>query len=107
MTYTRNIPDDFRRDYHDLRGLIEMGTYYPDEDGGPDVFHATLSPRRAQEIEARLKKLPENTIIVQTGRGRYQITVGDDLTIIALDVGKVIILEPSMSNQIKISQRFS
>jgi hypothetical protein len=106
MSY-RNIPDDFRRDYFDLRGFLEMGTHLTDDDGH-EVYTVTIGSKRADEIAARLDATPRDIIYVQTEQGRFQIEVGKTLTITLIDVlGKRVLIDKPNSNQVElIVQRY-
>lgn len=101
----RQIPDDFRQDYDDLRYLLDIGQFY-ENDRGEEVCHIEALPKRVEAMQARLEKLPPNVLIIQTPNGRYQITVGDNLKITALDAGKHISTRLYSSNQIELTQRF-
>lgn len=105
MSYPKSMPNDYRRDLYDLKNLIEMGTHYPDEDGGPDVVHMTTTPERAAAIAARLNSTPRNVLIVHTGRGRFIIETGDVLRITCLDAHARLSVQPTSSNSIEVRSR--
>lgn len=102
-TFYRRMPDDFRRDYFDLRCLIEHGQFLEDETG--EHFSARLSVGHAEAAQARLEATPRNTIYIQTSHGRVDIFVNDDGAIVltALGADNPITIKTLDRNQVKIS----
>lgn len=100
-----NIPDDFRRDYHDLRGFIEHGQYLDDANGDP-VFETSTSTDRADTIAARLDATPRNIVFVQIGQNRYQIEAKENELVIskiaAANIDLRLSIQPKSSNEIVI-----
>ena len=102
MNYPRSIPDDYRRNLWNLETLLDRAQFYPEEGSETDTLHAHVTPETADEMKAQLEATPRNVLIVQTTRGRFQITVGDVLTIACLDAHAGVSIRPTASNIIEI-----
>ncbi len=86
MKYPRSIPDDYRRNLWNLETMLDRAQYYPEADGEPDTMHVHITPETADEMSAQLHGTPNNVLIIQTDKGRFQIeVVPSGLTIIGLD----------------------
>lgn len=101
----RNIPNDFRRDYADLRLLMDSGVYVDDANGNPH-FETSLSKSRAEAIEKRHTETPRNIIFVQIGDRRFQIEATDKGIVVTKIVGPGLDLHlsitPTSDNRIEI-----
>ena len=98
-------PDDFRRDYSDLRIMMESGSYLRD-DNGQEYFETRMPGDKAADLEARLDATPRNGVIMQTPAGRFQVEVTETgLQITALDAHAALSLHPRNGNQIEVRSK--
>ena len=102
MKYPRSIPDDYRRNLWNLETILERAQFYPAADGEPDTLHSHITPDTADEMRTELDAAPRNVLIIQTQHGRFQITVGDVMTIVCLDPFVGISVRPTAANSIEV-----
>lgn len=102
MKYPKSIPDDYRRNLWNFESLLESGQFWPVADGEPDTFHSYFGAEHTDEMLAQLRSTPRNVLIIQTPHGRFQITVGDAMTITCIDAHASISIRPTSGNTIEI-----